>query len=73
MGLTDILKWAENSPATKQGRIQYQSRAGGQEYLGIWVAAATQICSPFSSNRQKTRSDYGPMDRPIDGWMDGPT
>ena len=49
---------------------QYQSRAGGQGQYGIWVGAATQIYSPFSSKCQKMRSDYGQTDRPTDRHSD---
>ena len=45
---------------------QYQSRAGGQGQYGSWEGAVTKICSPFSSKRPETRSDYGPTDRRTD-------
>ena len=48
---------------------QHQSRAGGQGQYGTWAGAVTQTCSPFSSKRTKTRSDYGQTD----GQTDGPT
>ena len=38
----------------------------GQGQYGSWAGAGavTEICSPFSSKRPKTRSDYGRTDGP---------
>ena len=50
------------SAKTRPYTRQHQSRAGGRGQYGIWAGAATQISSPFSSKRPKTRSDYGQTD-----------
>ena len=52
----------ETRPYTRQ----HQLRAGVQGQYGSWAGAVTEICSPFSSKRPKTRSDYGPTDRRTD-------
>ena len=51
---------------TRSYTRQHQSRAGGQGQYGSWAGAVTEICSPFSSKRPKTRSDFGRTDRRTD-------
>ena len=49
---------------------EHQLHAGGQGQYGSWAGAVTEIYSPFSSKRPKTRSDYGPTDGPTDRHSD---
>ena len=64
-----ISKHWKTRPYTRQ----HQSRAGGQGQYGSWAGAVTEICSPLSSKRPKTRSDYGRTDGPTDRRTDRPT
>ena len=64
---------AQKTEAVSYSIRQHQSRAGGQGQYGSWAEAVTEICSPISSKRPKTRNDYGPTDRLTDGQTDRPT
>jgi len=55
---------------TRRYTRQHQLRAGGQGQYGSWAGAVTEICSPFSSKRPKTRSDFGRTDRRTDRQTD---